>query len=211
MSATLVIIALTCLVSFQAFNDPHLMGKLKHFPYAENRVREYYRFITSGFVHNDWMHLAINMFVFWQFGTIIENTFQAVFGESLGIFLFVLLYISAIVVSDIPSFFKHRENPYYGAVGASGGVSAITFAFTLFYPWQEICLYGLLCLPSLIMGVLYLVYEQWASRKADDNIGHDAHFAGAIWGVVFTFALAALMSPATVDFIVNQFTEGFPY
>jgi membrane associated rhomboid family serine protease len=189
MSITLIIVIITALISFQAFNNQALFDKFKHAPYVESRHNEYYRWLTSGFLHKDIMHLAINMFVFWQFGGSVERTYQSQFGESGGSILFVLMYLTAIVCGDLISFAKHRDDPHYTAVGASGGVSGVLFTYILYHPWAEMSLYGIIPFRAIVGGILYLAYEEWASRKADDNIGHDAHIFGAIAGMAVTVVL----------------------
>ena len=204
---TILIIIFTVLVSVAAFNNADLIQKLKHHPYTEYRDKEYYRWLTSGFVHNDPIHLGINMFVLWQFGTTVEKIYQREFGELFGMTMFFIMYLSAIVFADLPTFRKHKDNPYYAAVGASGAVSAVLFAYILFYPWSEMSLYGIIPFRAVVGGFLYLAYEQWASRNANDNIGHDAHFAGAIYGMMFTI----LLRPSIYNEFVDQLIYNSPY
>jgi membrane associated rhomboid family serine protease len=207
MSVTIIIIIFTAIVSIQAFNRADIFEKLKHHPYTEHRNKEYYRWLTSGLIHADYIHLAINMFVLWQFGGVVERIYQSLFGDTLGMFLFVLMYFSAIVFSDLPTFRKHKDNPYYAAVGASGAVSAIVFTFILFYPWAEMSLYGIIPFRAILGGVAYLIYEQWASKNSNDNIGHDAHFAGAIYGMMFT----VLLKPSVYNDFVEQIIYNSPF
>jgi membrane associated rhomboid family serine protease len=207
MSVTIVLVIFTCFVSFAAFNNIDLMQKLKHYPYSEVRNKDYYRMLTSGFVHNDPVHLAINMFVFWQFGSAVESKFQEEFGPNLGLLLFFVMYLSSIVFSDIPSLIKQKNNPAYAAVGASGAVSAVLFTFILFNPWAQLSLYMIIPFRAIVGGVLYLAYEQWASRNAQDNIGHDAHFTGAIYGIIFTL----LLSPNAYTDFVDHLIYNSPY
>ena len=207
MTATLVIIVITCFVSFQCFNNVTLFEKLKHFPYAESRMKEYYRWLTSGFLHADYFHLGINMFVLWQFGSTVERQYQAEFGENAGRILFVVMYLTAIVFSDLPTFRKHKDNPYYAAIGASGAVSAVVFTFILYHPWASMSLYGIIPFRAIIGGVAYLIYEQWASTNAKDNIGHDAHFAGAVYGMMFT----VLLKPSVYNDFIEQIIYNSPY
>lgn len=207
MSITLIIIIFTCIISIQAFNRMDIFEKLKHHPYTELRQKEYYRWLTSGFLHADYVHLFINMFVLWKFGSVVEREYQVEFGSSVGMFLFLLMYLSAIVFADLPTFRKHQNDPMYAAVGASGAVSAVLFTYILYYPWAQLSLYGIIPFRAIVGGVAYLIYEQWASNNAKDNIGHDAHFAGAIYGMMFT----VLLKPSVYNDFVDQIIHNSPY
>lgn len=143
-------------------------------------------FLSSGFVHADIPHLAINMFVLWSFGSAIENFYYPnAFGD-LSIIYFLALYLGGIVVASIPSYMRHHNDPRYAALGASGGVASVVFAAIVFAPWQNLYLYAAIPVPQIIAGVLYLVYSWYQDKNAQDNIGHMAHFAGAVWGFCFT-------------------------
>ena len=184
MSITFLLIGITVIASFYAFNKPYLQSRWMMNPYQIISRRQYYRFITSGFIHQDHMHLLWNMFAFYFFGTAVENDFAILFGDA-GMYYFIVLYLSAIVVSDIPTFLKERNNPAYNALGASGGVGAVIFVFIILQPLQEICLYFALCMPGFIFGLGYMAYSYYQGRKANDNINHDAHLFGALYGLVF--------------------------
>jgi membrane associated rhomboid family serine protease len=99
---------------------------------------------------------------------------------------YLILYFGGIIVSSIPSYIRHKNDPSYAALGASGGVSAVVFAVIIFAPWQNLYLYGIIAIPQILAGVGYLVYSWQNDKKANDNIGHMAHFMGAVWGFVFT-------------------------
>lgn len=189
MYLTYIIIGITTVVSFYAFQSPTVLSSLMMNPYYTDKHQQYYRFISSGFVHKDHMHLLWNMFSFYFFGTAIERQFQAMFGQA-GSLYFIALYILAIIVSDLPTFFKHRNNPGYNSLGASGGVSAVIFAFIIFQPLSDICIYFALCLPGFILGALYILFSWYQGRKSNDNINHDAHLYGALFGLVFCIVVA---------------------
>lgn len=189
ISITLIIVVVTVLISIQAFNRPGMIDQLKHWPYREKRNNEWYRLITSGFVHGSWLHLGINMFVFYEFGQFIEIAFLDFFGETMGRINYVLLYLLTIAAGDMPSYFAYKDQPGYGSIGASGAVSGILFIFILLNPWQTLLLYFIIPAPAILVGVGYLWYSSWASRHSDDNIDHMAHFYGALFGVLFTIAL----------------------
>lgn len=188
MIITYSIIGITVLLSLYAFNHPNVLNKCIMNPYLITSQGQYYRFITSGFIHKDHVHLLFNMIALYFFGSVTEQVFDLIFGGWSSVY-YVALYLLAIVVSDIPTYFKHRSNPGYNALGASGGVSAIIFAFILFQPTQDICLYFALCLPGFILGTLYLVYSYFQGKKSRDGINHDAHLYGALFGLVFCIVL----------------------
>lgn len=185
---TNIILLVTCIVSFLAFQNTNLLDKWIFNPYLILNRREWYRFLSSGFIHADWIHLAVNMFVLYSFGRIVEDYYSVYFGAR-SIPNFLLLYLGGMIMSVVPTYAKQKNNSAYNALGASGAVSSVVFAFILFNPLQRLCLYGLLCLPGILFGVLYLVYCYYMSRKGGDRINHDAHLWGALWGFFFTMVL----------------------
>lgn len=189
MSITLAICILTFLISYQAFNKPEIIYKLRHYPIAEYQQKEWYRLLSSGFVHGGWIHLLINMFVLYQFGPIVESIFEEIFGQLIGAALFIILYLSTIVVADLPSYFKHKNNPNYSAIGASGAVSGIVFIYILFFPWTTLSLYGIIPFKAIVGGIAYLIYSSWASKNRNDGVDHSAHFFGALYGIIFMIAI----------------------
>lgn len=164
------------------------MTKLIFNPYSIFHRGEWYRFISSGFVHANFLHLLVNMFVLYSFGEVVEFYYQQAFGE-MGTYNFILLYLGGLMFSILPTYKKNRENVFYNGLGASGAVSAIVFSFILFNPMQNLCLYGILCLPGILFGVIYLIYCYYMDKKGGTNVNHDAHLWGAIYGFVFTGAM----------------------
>ena len=181
-SATLIIIIATCVISISAFSNHQVMDRFLFWPYYIKRKNEFWRFISCGFIHADYLHLAFNMFTLYFFGRYIE---MALFQKISGFFLFYLL---SLVGSNIYSYFRHRDNYNYRALGASGAVSAIVFSFIILAPWQLIYIF-FIPIPAIVYGVLYLAYSAYMSRKNYDNIGHDAHFWGGIFGILYTLIL----------------------
>jgi membrane associated rhomboid family serine protease len=179
MSLTIIIIIITALISIAAFRNPKMLQNLMLWPFEMRHPSQYYRFITSGFVHVDEMHLAFNMISFYFFGTVLEPI--------IGAFWFGLLYITAIIVCDMPSFFKHHNNPRYASLGASGGVAAIIFATIYLYPWQQLGILFIpyLKFPAIFFAILYLVYSAYMDRKGRGRIAHGAHFWGSVYGLAF--------------------------
>lgn len=199
MYITYIIIGVTTVVSFYAFQSPSLMASLMMNPFYTHRKQQYYRFVSSGFIHKDHMHLLWNMLSFYFFGTAIEREFQKLFGDA-GSVYFIALYLLAIVVSDVPTYFKHRNNPGYNSLGASGGVSAVIFAFIIFEPLSDICIYFALCMPGFILGALYIIFSWYQGRRSNDNINHDAHLYGALFGFIF----CVIVAPSSIGSFLEE-------
>lgn len=202
MSLTVIIVVITCIISFLAFQNRDLMEKLMMKPYAVNQHNEFYRFISSGFVHANWWHLGINMFVFWMFGRFVEQYYGLLFGE-LGNILFLVLYLLGIILSDTYTYFQEKNNPGYRGLGASGAVAAVLFAFIIFNPWEMLYIWGIIPIPAVIAGVLYLIYEYTESKKSGGRINHHAHFFGALFGLIFTFILQPSLLPDFFQQLIN--------
>ncbi len=194
MSFTLIIIIVTALVSFSGFSNHRLYSDLIMYPPAINRG-QYYRLLTSGFLHADVMHLAFNMLTLWFFGKLMEEQYFIRFGK----YAFLLFYLAAIVVSDLPSYLKHRNNSSYASLGASGGVAAILFAFILQAPWATIYVF-VIPVPAIVFALAYLIYSQYMAKKGGDNVNHDAHFWGAMFGMVGVIVL----DPGTITRFLYQ-------
>ncbi len=182
ISHTTAIVIITVVVSFLAWQNRLLMGRLIFDPISIVRYKQYDRFITHGFIHADSMHLLFNMFTLYSFGRAIEDFYIRRFGN----FGFVLFYLLAIVVAIIPSFLKNKNNSRYLSLGASGAVSAVIFAYILFAPWSMLYFFGILPIPAIVFAVLYVAYTTYADRRGTDNINHSAHLYGAIFGVLAT-------------------------
>lgn len=207
INLTLIIIALTGLLSWRAFSDRVLFENLMFYPYRMARRNDYKGFITVGFVHSGWMHLLLNMFVLYQFGgNVVEPAYSAIFGTGIGSGLYLALYFSALVVSGIPDYMSQKDNPSYMAVGASGATSAIIFAYIFFAPWSTIYVY-FLPLPAIVWGVIYLLYSSYMARQGGDGIGHNAHFWGAAWGFVCTVAISAVLRPEMISVFIAQLSS----
>jgi membrane associated rhomboid family serine protease len=186
LSTTVIVIIITCLVSITAFYKPDELNKLLLWPAMMRERNQYYRFITSGFVHADWLHLGFNMITLYYFGRIVEVYFRELFGPG----VFILFYLIAMVVADLQTYFKYRNTYNYRALGASGAVSAVLFASILFNPWAKIYLFFIpIGIPAFIFGILYLAYCMYMSKRGNDGINHTAHLWGAIFGILFTIVL----------------------
>jgi len=200
LSATNLIVAFTCLISFYAFNNAVLRNDLIFHPLTIHRNKQWYRFISHGFIHGSGLHLGVNMFVLWSFGNAVEKSYYPLFLGDNSLILFLILYFGGIAFSSIPAYMQFKNNANYAAVGASGGVSAVVFAMIVFAPWQNLYIYGVLPVPQILAGAAYLYYSWYMDKKGTDNIGHMAHFSGAIWGFVFT----CCMNFKLVPFFIKQ-------
>ena len=181
---TIVLLCVTCLVSILAFNNDQLFSKFQFNPYQVYHRKQYYRLLSHGFIHADWMHLIVNMIVLYFFGTRVEFDFVSNIGTA-GIAWYTFMYLAAIVFASVTTLKKHKDNPLYNSVGASGAVSAVLFCSIFFDPWRRIYLNFFIPIPAIIFGVGYLIYSQYMSRRNIDNINHDAHFIGAVFGFLF--------------------------
>ncbi len=202
LSITLIILIVTIALSILALSNHVIMRWLIFNPYLVNHQKQWYRFFSSGFIHADWMHLLVNMFVLYGFGQAVESYYGAVFTDKSS-YYFVLLYMGGLLISSAPTYVKNKENSWYNSLGASGAVSGILFAAILFEPWQKIYIYGIIGLPGIVLGPLYLLYEYRSGKRGGDNINHDAHFWGAIFGVAFTI----LLKPAIAVHFINTLLD----
>ena len=200
LSLTTILIGITALSSIIAFNRPALLDRWMFSPYRIKQRNQWDRFILSGFIHKDYMHLLFNMFTFYFFGGVVERFFKFQFGLELGGLIFLGFYFAAVVVADIPTYLKEQRNSYYKALGASGGTSATVFASIILVPLSDICLFGILCLPGFLLGGFFLIYSYVKGQQGQDNINHDAHLWGGFFGMLFTLIL---IPSAAQDFIQN--------
>ncbi|MBS0486839.1 MAG: rhomboid family intramembrane serine protease [Proteobacteria bacterium] len=195
MSSTLVIIAVTSIVSIMAFSNSRLIDQLILWPPAISRDKEYYRLVSYGLVHADPMHLFFNMFTLYFFGRVMEQLYNAILGP----FGFALFYAGALVASILPTYLRNRGNSRYRSLGASGAVSATLFAFILLQPWAQILVF-VIPMPAILFAVLYVAYEFWLERRGADNVNHNAHLWGAAYGVLVTI----ILEPRVLGLFLSQ-------
>jgi membrane associated rhomboid family serine protease len=188
---TLMLILIISLTSVLSFSQKETMAQLQFNAYKICHRKQFYRILTHAFVHANWEHLIVNMIVLYSFGTAVEHYFRMYFG-SIGTYWYLILFFGSVIFSSLWSLYQQRDNPYYNAVGASGAVSAVLFTAIFFDPWNNIYFFGILPIPGIIFGALYLYYSYYMSTKKSDNIGHDAHFLGAIFG----FFLPVILRPS---------------
>ena len=197
---TLALVAVTVLVSWQAWERPKLMDRLILWPPAIDRQQQYDRLLTHGFIHADGMHLIFNMVTLYSFGGLMEGYFGARIG-SVG---FLLFYLSAVVVAILPTFMRHRHDARHRSLGASGAVSAVLFASILLDPWSGIYLFFIpIPVPAFVFAGLYIWYSIWMEKRGGDNINHSAHLWGALYGVMFTLLQQPALAPHFLQRLVS--------
>ena len=185
----IIILVVTVVVSVLAFSNPVLFDRLKFSPYSIKHRKEAWRFGTYALVHAGWLHLLINMWVLYSFGSLVERAFRMHYGFK-GFFYYLLFYVGGILFSVLFDYGKYKNNVYYSAVGASGAVSAVVFSSILIFPVGSIYLFPIpFAIPSWLFGILYLAYSAYMQRRGSDHVGHSAHFWGAIFGMLFTVVL----------------------
>ena len=195
MVVTLCIIALTCVVTFAAFNNARLLERLILWPPAVTRRGQYDRLLSYGLIHADGAHLLFNMITLFFFGRVIESFYA----RYMGMVGFALFYVGGLLVSVLPSYFQHKNDLNYRSLGASGAVSAVLFAFILLQPWATIYVY-VIPVPAIIYAALYVGWSIYAERRRADNINHSAHLWGAAYGIAFT----AVMEPRVLGHFLRQ-------
>lgn len=192
-------------VSYFSFSNKALYTMLLFSPFIIIREKQWYRFISSAWVHADFMHLAFNLFVLYGFGNFLENVFVLWFSE-VGKGYYLFLFLGSVVIAGIPSYLKHKDNAAYAAIGASGGVSGVLFANILLQPFNNLYLFGAIPIPGIVFGVVYLWYSRHMSKKGTDNIGHDAH----IWGALGGMAILIVMRPSVLLSFFQQILGVLP-
>ncbi len=193
---TFILIAITCLVSYMGFQNNKLIDQLIFYPYEIKRRNQFYRFITNGFIHADGTHLLFNMFTLFFFGRHLEYTFKEIFNND---YIYPVFYLAALAFSSVPSYSKHKDNPQYRALGASGAVSAVLYATIIFNPWAMIYI-KFIPMPAIIYAVGYVLYSAYMSKHSNDNIGHEAHY----WGALFGFICPIVLKPELLSYFIQQ-------
>ena len=197
---TIIIIVFTSLISIAAFNNRSLFSKLQFNPYQVYYRKEWHRMLTHGFIHANWNHLIFNMISFYFFGRLVESLFTSKL-------VYLFLYFSAIIIASLTTLYKHKNNHWYNSVGASGGVSAIIFASILFNPFSGIYIIPFpFPIPGIIYGIIFIIYSRYMSRRYADNINHDAHLLGALYGFLFPILLDPGIIISFLNKIINVLT-----
>jgi membrane associated rhomboid family serine protease len=179
--ATLVIIVLIVIASIAAMISPRLRELAVLRPYLIARGSGYWRVVTSAFIHADLAHLIFNLVTFYSFGFALERV--------IGTGRFVLLYVLGLLASNIGTCIKHRNEPDYASLGASGAISAVLFASIVYFPGSKLFILPIpIPIPAPLFAVAYLAYSYYSSRYSKGRINHDAHIAGALTGLLFVAA-----------------------
>lgn len=177
VAATILVI--TVITSMRAFKEPALMEKFLFIPTKVYHEKEYSRLFTSGLIHANTPHLAFNMLTFFFFAFTLERI--------LGHWEFAVFYVLSLALSEVTTLFKYKDAHHYRALGASGAVSAVVMGMIMLFPMQKLYLMFIpIGIPGWLFGILYIMYSQYAAKKNNDNIGHEAHLWGAISGIVLT-------------------------
>jgi membrane associated rhomboid family serine protease len=185
MNITLFIIIITAGTSLLAFSNHHLFDELIFWPYRIWRYNEWHRLVSCSFIHASMGHLFFNMFALFGFGKIVDEAFSQIF-QGKGHTLYIVMYFAAVATADVYNLFKRKDDYNYRSLGASGGVSAVIFAFILLNPFGSIYLFFIpIGIPAFAFGGIYLLYCVYMARRGGDNIGHIAHFTGSIFGFIF--------------------------
>jgi membrane associated rhomboid family serine protease len=188
LSITLIIIALTAIISFSALSNQKVTNDLIFYPPAVTNQNQWYRFFSCALIHADIPHLLFNMWGLYIFGENLENAFAFIFPGKGGL-LFVALYLFSQFFCLVPTYLKNKDNHYYRSLGASGAVSGVVFASIILFPTAKLGLLFIpIGIPGFIFGLLYLAISYGMAKKGTDNINHEAHFFGALAGAGFVIA-----------------------
>ncbi|NLB25711.1 MAG: rhomboid family intramembrane serine protease [Bacteroidales bacterium] len=201
---TWIIIGITTALSVLAFNNEKIMRKMQFNAAQIIHQRQYYRLISHAFIHIGWTHLIVNMMVLYFFGRAVEDYFSYFFFNKAVIY-FITLYFGGMLVSNIWGLIKHHNNYYYNAVGASGAVSAVLFTFIFLNPREKLYLFAIVPIPGILFGIGYLFYSYLMSKRQSDNVAHDAHFLGAIFGFLFP----VILKPSLIGHFTDQLLSFF--
>lgn len=205
INITLLLILIIGFISWQGFSKDQVKEKLIFHPYLIKHHRDWFRFITHAFIHADWNHLLINLFVLYQFGGVAEQFFGYIYGPEYASLVYIIFFFGAVIFSSIPDYFKHYNNPGYGSLGASGATSALVFVYIVQDPWNWFLFPPL---PALLLGIAYLMYSSYMEKRGTDNIGHNAHFWGATFGLIFAFVSSIILKPSFIQYFIAKLMEG---
>ncbi|HVF96889.1 MAG TPA: rhomboid family intramembrane serine protease [Flavisolibacter sp.] len=206
-SITIVLVIITVLVSIGAFSNPQMKDDLIFYPPAIHNRKQWYRFITHGFIHADPFHLIFNMLALWSFGEGLERvfSFDCVF-DRWGKVLYLLLYFSALFMASFPDYLKYKDSYHFRSLGASGAVSAVIFSMILFFPQSPISVFFLPGIPGWLFGLIYLGITVYLDKRGGGTINHSAHFWGAAYGIVLTI-LYCVFFAKSFDLFENFMTQ----
>ncbi len=214
MGWLLPIIGITLVASYRGFKRPEFLQKWLMIPHRVYENGEWHRVISHGFIHSDTTHLFLNAFVLWSFGGSVEEAFRAgeldspVFGLT-GNWTFPILYFGGLVAAAIPALTKHRTDPNYASLGASGAVSAVMMAFILMYPTSTLLMMFIIPMPAVVAGLLFFLYESYMNRRGRTGIAHDAHLVGALFGAALVLVYEPQLLPQAFEVLRDRITRWF--
>ena len=186
---TEIIVALTCLISWQALNNQNFQNQCMFIPYNVKHSNEYYRLLSHVLVHPDFAHLAFNMISMFYLGKYLEMQLVYEYGN-LGMYYFIILYLLGGLAATILPYSRNSDNSMYRSLGASGAVSAVVFATIMWNPQLELMLLFIpIPIKAYILGPIYLAVEYYSMRRGGSGIAHDAHIGGALFGILFVLLI----------------------
>lgn len=200
MNPVVILVIVIAGISIYAFQNRKVMDALILSPYRVVHAKEWYRVITHAFIHANWTHLLFNMIALWSFGVVVLQYFSVI--SSIPVIHFFLLFFVGVIIASVSDIIKHKNDYAYLSLGASGGVSAVIFSAIFFDPWSTILIFFIPC-PGIVFGVLYLFYSNYMSKRGGDNINHDAHFYGAVFGFIYPI----LVQPSIVTHFIERLTH----
>ncbi len=199
LNITIILIVITVWTSMRGWKNTQIQSKWMFNPYTVYHGKQYYRLLSSGFIHSNSTHLIFNMIALFFFGGVIERVYLLQFGQ-MGLLYYLITYLAGIAVANLKTYSKYKNSSYYNSLGASGGVASILFASILYKPTSSICLYFAICIPAFIIGVFYLIYSYYSGKRMADNVNHDAHLYGSLFGIAFTILLRPIV---VIEFFNN--------
>ena len=207
---TYTFLAIILVFSVYCFNDRNAMNKYLFNPYFIHHNKEHYRFLTHAFIHADFIHLAFNCLAFYSFGLALEDVFFPIlFGDKLGKLYYLILFTGGIYAASFTEYFRNKDNPDYSSLGASGAISSIIFCYIMVSPLSKI---SLLFFPIqgwiagiLLLGVSYYLIRRKKTSDYNDNISHESHFWGALFGVAFILILKPVLLKQFIAQIISSF------
>lgn len=202
LNLTLIFIAISTILSIVCFKNYKLLNLLINDPYRIKRDKSFYRLLTAGLIHADYIHLLVNMFVMFQFGSILEIYFNEILYPNNN-WYFGILCLAGIIIPNFINFLKHQDDPSFKSLGFSGAVSAVLFSYILFDPLNILLIYGIIPMPAIIAAILYIIYSIYANGRKGDRIDHLAHLSGALTGVLLT----TLFYPPIIKNFMIQITS----